>query len=1031
VPTMEKPHVVRCLVLAALLLAPTLAAAQTAGDTSTTGRRVSFDLTRFDDTLFTAIDAALRVRFDESGHVWYTTEGGLVHVDPVNKTRELYTKVEGLPSSYALGLDIEGRHVYVGTDLGLAILDRHTGEIRKVTPFDSPLPDIFVQDVLVLGDQLWIGTRFAGVAIWDMRRDVRDEQAWTLKNTSTRPDYPKAVTRLVETPTAIYATTDGDGLWRYDRATAQWTVTVQADGLPTNEITSVAEREGELWVGTLQGLARRSASGQWRVYNASHGMPEARVHDVDILPTVEGTLDVFAATRRGVWQLEPASGRNGTRAQDFGILGAYIFDMHFEEDKGWLFATSRGISYLREGEWSYYATGPTDGRSWGPLSFGFTSASVGDSRGFLWFGSSRGLSAYALPGNDRAGFWQNFGPWQKYPGSVVNWIDTDGNVTWFATNSGTYGFEHETGRWIPKLATGSRNLVYGLEADRGELWIALFGDGLRMENLTTGVSRTWTFQTALSPLPDQLLTDVRADGDTIWLGASVGLIRMDRATGTFRGTYTQADGLPGAGVVFRVEPDGAIVWVGTSNGGVARFDVGAGRVTRVWNSTTEPGFPDGQVRSLHREGGRLWVGTNEGLARIDINTGRWQAWNQSNSDLVQNYVNGITSAQGLLYLATLSGVQRFDIATSRFLPLHDGPGVVRVEAGAEAFSPTRVTIRVDAPRDGGAITGLTQVRGSALAFGGAVERVEVRVGEGEFKPAQGTESWTYDLDASTLPANEPVTITIRGFAGQLTGQAEIVVTPVAPPTVPLSIEEIPPGDAYANRPFRLAARAQGDEPLSVTAFYRAPGASGYTRLPMARAGDLFTASIPARDMREGELRYYLEAQSGLLFLTAAGDAGEPTLVDVLPAPRLAVALEGPAVVEARAGEETRFPLQVINAGTQAATFRVEASGLRAAWVLVPPEDVALGPGETRELNVRIVVPEAAFADNTTLSFVARDATGQADAATASVPVRILAAPTPTTPTATSQGGGGSLIPFPPLVALAAVALALVLRGRRS
>lgn len=1031
---MEKPHVARCLVLAFLLLAPTLAAAQSSTETTATGRRVNFDIMPFRDTLFTSVDAALRVRFDDAGQVWYTTEGGLVHVDPANVTRELYTKVEGLPSSYTMGLDTRGRNVYVGTDLGLAIIDRHTGGVSKIDPFNSDLPDYIIQDVLVVGDDLWMGTRFGGVAIWNTTRPFDEPGAWTLKNTSTRPDHPKGVTRLVATPSAVYACTDGDGLWRFDRASRTWTVTVQADGLPANEVTSVTERAGRLWVSTLQGLAERLPNGTWRAYTSANGMPESRAHDIDALPTSDGSVQLFAATRRGLWQFNPDTGVNFTLTQSAGILGTYLFDNEYDEEHGWLLASTRGVSFRGpDGRWSYFTTGPTDGPTWGPVSYGFTSASVGESGGFLWFGSAVGLAAYRTPSNGQPGYWQNFGRWQHYPGSVVNWIDTEGNVTWFATNAGIFGFEHDEGRWIPKLVEGSRNLAYGVEADRGELWMPMFEEGLRMENLTTGVVRTWNFQTPGNPLPDQYLTDVRADGDTIWLGAGAGLIRMDRTTGTFRATYTKAEGLPGAGVVYRLEPDGAIVWVGTSNGGVAKFDVGLGRVSRVWNASIEPGFPGGQVRALHREGGRLWVGTNEGLARIDINTGRFEAWNQTTSGLVQNFVNGLTSSQGLLYIATLSGVQRYDIAAARFLPMHDGPGVVRVDAAASATDPTRVTVRIDSPRDGTAITGPTQVRGRALAFGGAVERVEVRVGEGPFQPAFGTESWSFDLDASTLAPNAPVTIVVRAFAGELTGQAEIVVTPVAPPTVPLGVEALPPGEAFASRPYRIAARAQGDEPLSVNAFYRAPGSSSYVRLPMARAGDLFTATIPGRDMREGELRYYLEAQSGLLLATAGGDAADPTLVPVGPAPRLAVAVEGPPLVEATAGEEHVFALDLTNAGTEAATFRVEATGLRASWVLVPPEDIQLDPGQTREIPVRLVVPRAAFADNTTLSFVARDATGQADPASASVPVRILAAPeasTTPTPAPTKSKPGGSVIPVSPALAVLALAAALLARRLR-
>lgn len=1025
-------HLLGTLAIAALMIVPGLGHAQTT-DTSSTGRRVDFPLTQFQDTLFTGIDGVFRVREDAGGHIWYTTEGALVHVDPYNKTRELFTKLEGLPSSYTLGLDVKGDQVYVGTDLGLGVVDRPTGRVAAITPSNSPLPDHIVYEPTLVGDDLWIGTRFFGIAIWNTTKPSGDEAAWTFKNTSTTAGYAQAVRRIVPTATAVWVATEGDGAWRYDRVTGTWNVTVVEDGLPDSTVLSVAERAGTTYFGTTKGIGARDAAGAWTYYNKTRsGLSDDRVLDLDVIATTSGVSELFAATRKGVWQMNPDTGRNVTLAQSFGILGSYVFD-NTPAKRGWLFATDRGVSHFFDGDWHYYATGPSSGPSNGPLAYGYTSASVGDGKGYLWFGSPRGLSAYRVPTDGSPGYWQNFGAWQNYPGSVVNWIDTEGNTTWFGTNSGTYGFEHESGRWIPKLAQNSRNLVYSVDAIGDELWIALFGDGLMMENRTTGLIRSWDFKTLANPAPDQYFTDVRVSGDTVWLGASIGVVKMDRVSGNFRATYGKPDGVPGSGVVFRVLPEGPVVWVGTKDGGVAKLDVATGKVGRVWNATNSPGFPGGETRSLYREGGRLWVGTENGLARIDITTGEFRAWNQTSSGLVQNFVNGITSSGGFLYIATLSGVQRMDIAKGEFLPLWDGRGVIRGEGSSGAVPGVgRVNVRIDAPRDGTGVTGDVQVRGSALVFGAKVDKVEVRIGQGAWMLANGTEAWSLDWNTADLAPNTPVRVSARAFAGNLTGEAEILVTPVAAPTIPLSLEEVAPEAAFANRPLRLAARVEGDEPLSANLFYKPAGTSNFVRVTMARQGNLFLATIPARDMREGDMRYFMEAQSGLLTANAAGDAYDPSTLQVAPAPRLAVAVEGPAHVVATAGVEERFALNVTNAGTQPASFRLAASGLRAAWIGLPLEDIALAPGETRAVQVTLNVPAAAFSDNTTLTFEARDAQGSADPATASVPVEIKGTDgskaTVTTPSSPSKG---RVIPGPAAawVAVAIVALALALRRR--
>lgn len=1026
----------RPLLLIALLLSASLGAgAQSANDT-TSGRRVDFPLAPFRDTLFTALEAAFRVRMDDDGQIWYSSEGGLVHVDPVNVTRKVYTKFDGLPSSYTLGLDVEGPRVYVGTDLGLAVVERATGAVETVSPANSPLPDVIVTDVARIGDEVWIGTRDYGLAIWNATRSASEPTAWTLKNTSTTATYARPIRRIVETPTAVWLGTEGDGAWRFDRASRTWNVTLRVDGLLDDRVLGVAERKGEVWFATATGLSVRRANGTFDAYTAQQGLPHYRVLDVDVILTADGTTDVFASTAKGLWQLNPETGSNLTRAQTWtpgtgerGVLGAYLYDSE-PTTRGWLFATQRGVSYyLGNGVWRYYATGPSSGPSWGPLSFGYTAAGVGERQGHLWFGTSRGLAAYRLPTGGNPGFWQNFGEWQNYPAApqTVNWIDSEGGVTWFATNGGVYGFRHENGTWISRPAQNSRNLVYGLDAVGDELWVGLFGEGLLMENLTTGITRSWTLRSLVNPIPDPYITDVQVTGNDVWVAASLGVIRIDRATGVVRATYTTAEGLPGSGYAFRVLPDGPVVWVGTKTGGVAKLDVASGHVSRVWNATQTAGFPVEEVRSLHREGSRLWVGTKDGLARIDVSTGGARAWNQTDSALVQDYVNGITSAGGLLYLATLSGIQRMEIATETFLPMQDGPGVVHAEEDDATALPGRVSVRIHSPRDGEGVTGVTQVRGSAVILGAAVDRVEASVGDGAWQAAEGNESWSYEWNTSGLPPNEPVRLRARAFSGNLTGETEIVVTPVAASRVPLVIEEVPLPEAYAQRALRVAARVEGDEPLTASFFYRAPGSRDFARLPLVRQGGFFLGTVPAGEMREGEMSYYFEAQSGLLLRTAAGDAASPSTLLVAPTPRLSVALAAPPLVEARAGSETSFTLHITNVGTQPATFSLAAAGLRAAWVHVPPDDIDLAPGASREIVARLSVPPAAFADNTTLTFEVRDRDGRAEPATASVPLRIQAAPVPSSPP--PSPAPGSVIPAPAWLALAALALALAARRR--
>lgn len=1024
---------VAAIVFCVLMLAPSLPAAD-AGQ----GRVVTFPrpgtndtLVRYDDTLFVGLDPVSRVAFDDAGDVWYATYGGVVHEHVGQATRDVYTRLEGLPESVALALAVRGPHVFVATDLGLAVVDRASGAVTNKTPANSPLPDAFLTDVALVGDEVWLGTHDAGIVRYNP-----DTDAWAVKNTSTTAFRPKAITRLTVTNDTVWAATDGDGVWRYDRARDNWTFLIKDDGLFTPRTTAVAEYGRDVYIGTVYGLVRwrpdaKGTSDEWRRYNESQGMPDKQVNKLSVLPTTDGKTALLVDTKVGVWEYDPETGANQTLAQGFGIFGSYVMDDAWSPTFGWAFATQRGVSLLREGAWTYFTTGPSSGGSNGPSGYRFTSGSTGDSGGFLWFGRPDGISAYQLPLPGKPGRFWNFGSFDHVPGGLVSFIDTEGNTTWFATSDGAFGYNQAENRWVQTPVHAG--LTYGLDADRGDLYVATFGAGLYMLNTTTGRVRGWN-DTVKGEIPDVYLTDVRATANDVWLGSSTGVIRMNRVAGTVLKTFGKADGLPGDGNVYRVLPDGPYVYAGMRKGGVAQIDVANGQVSRVWNSTNTPGFPDSEVDVLLREGGRLWVGTKQGLVRIDVATGAARHWGVEDG-LVQEFVTGIQAADGILYLSTYSGIARLDVANGTFYPMQDAPGVVRVGAGATGSvgGSTRgaVSVRFDAPKDGSAVAGVVELRGSAIRLGGGVDRVEVRIGEGAWQAATGNTTWSYSWDTTKGPLNTPIPVFARAVAGNVTSpEAEILLTPVAEPTIPLSLAPVMPDAWTAGRAMPVSVGVKGDEPLSATLYYMPAGAHAYTALPLVRQGSFFTGTIPARDAKEGELAYYFEARSGLLAATspeAPDEAPAKLLIDA--APHLGVRLGAPASVAAQAGLEAAVPLTLTNTGTEPVSVRLVVSGLRFAWAHVPDAQISLDPGESRTLNATFTPPAAAFEDNTTLAFEAQDVDGVAQPARADVPVHVLAVEAK--PAGAATQGAKPTPGFAAPLAFVALAGALLVLRRRS
>ena len=126
--------------------------------------------------------------------------------------------------------------------------------------------------------------------------------------------------------------------------------------------------------------------------------------------------------------------------------------------------------------------------------------------------------------------------------------------------------------------------------------------------------------------------------------------------------YTTADGLPNDHI-FAVKADGPKVWVGTENG-LARIDKRTGKI-ESWGE--KDGLPFKVITALEidKRTGDLWLGMfGGGLARFS--GGRFDHWNQLNSGLVNDVVYGVSLQGDNVWVATTAGCSRFNTKTGEW-----------------------------------------------------------------------------------------------------------------------------------------------------------------------------------------------------------------------------------------------------------------------------------------------------------------------------------------------------------------------------
>jgi ligand-binding sensor domain-containing protein len=150
--------------------------------------------------------------------------------------------------------------------------------------------------------------------------------------------------------------------------------------------------------------------------------------------------------------------------------------------------------------------------------------------------------------------------------------------------------------------------VYALHAGKnGEVWFATEGGLARFRDEAW---QNWTHEDGLGADYELVKEQIEFDMDPGQYSQPHARQKVEMGLETSRVAYN-----PSYIVALEVDNDG-VVWCGTWGGGLSSFD------GEKWQSyTAADGLPGNHVFTLHVDPeGQLWIGTNNGLARLDDGT---------------------------------------------------------------------------------------------------------------------------------------------------------------------------------------------------------------------------------------------------------------------------------------------------------------------------------------------------------------------------------------------------------------------------
>lgn len=530
--------------------------------------------------------------------------------------------------------------------------------------------------------KIWIG--------WGQGLDRLDPQTEVFTHYRVEPDessHPdNVVLHISQDREGMLWLATGSGLDRLDPANGEITHfrhSQDPDSLPTNDVNwSGQDSHGRFWVGTSQGLIEfdRARGRVMRHILIPEGLR------ISLFEDREGRFWIAHASGHGLVLFDPETNtltpysfyeRDPDANALTGVMGIA------EDPEGNLWLGSPGIGLLclnrERNRFLHYGYQPQDSHS---IAENQIFSLMQDRDGNLWTGLASAGVNYFGRGSQRFQVFRNIpGDPNSLTQDFVNAIfeDRDG-ILWIGNDDGLNRIDRQTGhRELIDLGLGTKPMVVSVAQDReGTIWAGTYALGVTRYDTRTHHFETFKHDSSdPQSLSQNTVKRVYQDRKgTIWVATEDGLNRFDPVTRKFT-VYRMRSGSRLSQVYNNfTEDDDGNLWLGTLYSGVHRFDPTTGRFTVYQASDDAGGLRDNDVNDILRSRkGNLWIGTQNGLNRLDPKTGAMRAYDMHDGLPANPIACLLEDDRGDLWLSTSRGISKYSSETETFSNYTIFPGL--------------------------------------------------------------------------------------------------------------------------------------------------------------------------------------------------------------------------------------------------------------------------------------------------------------------------------------------------------------------
>ncbi|CUN90037.1 ligand-binding sensor domain-containing protein [Clostridium disporicum] len=490
------------------------------------------------------------------------------------------------------------------------------------------------------------------------------------------------------------------------------------------------DNNNTMWVGTSDGLNMYDEqTGKFRKYYAEEGNSNSLTNSyiTDIKEFKDGNIVV--ATKSGATYID-INTFEINKMKDIHENNKYIYSIDFDNDYKTWYSTKSGIYYINDNKiQSVYFDVDIGERINTDISY-----ILCDSQENIWFASSNGLIKYEQKDDITKVYKTDKEVSNSLLSNYITYVYEDRNgVIWIGTDNGvsilnnTQQFNKKYNYLLHNLGISESSVTSILEDSHGDIWVGTKYNGVFCFNEETNETIRYvhddTMEQSLSsnsinhlhevePGKIMLSTDESVDvilkedgtiqninknrlgeaanknylkfyydGQSTWVGSNEGFY-IHKNGGNLAKSYNshfEEYGLSNYRVIdiFQDEEDENILWLaGGRYTGLIKFHKEEGIIKNYTSDDNNNDLTYDTINCIQGDGnGNLWIGTNAGLNKFNIETETFTNYSKKDG-LANDYINSLLiDDEGNLWIGTNNGLSKFNIKKQKFTNYSEADGL--------------------------------------------------------------------------------------------------------------------------------------------------------------------------------------------------------------------------------------------------------------------------------------------------------------------------------------------------------------------